>query len=102
MRCLKCFNEDLKKQPKKLKLPNMLSHLANYTICSDCDDRVSNYRLRSQYYKDIQEKYRKDLADQYINRLIADNSSLKPNDIPKELTNAKRQYLKTKKMLKEA
>ena len=39
---------------------------------------------------------------QYINRLIADNSSLKPNDIPKELTNAKRQYLKTKKMLKEA
>ena len=100
MKCLKCFNEDLKK-PENNKLPNMLSHLANYTICSDCDSRVNNYTQYSDYYKETQSRYRKELANQYINRLIADDTELVPNDIPEELTIAKRQHLKMKRILKE-
>ena len=104
MKCLKCFNEDLKK-PKAHKLPDMLSHLANYTICRACEDRLesarNNYMQHSDYYKKTQAAYRSNLRSQYINRVLADNSSLKPSDIPEELTVAKRQHLKMKRLLKE-
>lgn len=103
MKCLKCFNEDLKK-PEDNKLPDMLSHLTNYTICSECDDRLrnarNNYMQHSDYYKKTQARYRKELTNQYINRLIADDTELVPNDIPEELTVAKRQHLKMKRIIK--
>lgn len=100
MKCLKCFNEDTA-TPKPNNLPDMLSHLANYTICRACDDSTNNYMQYSDYYKKKQAAYRSKLRSQYINRLLADNSNLKPSDIPKELTDAKRQHLQVKKILKE-
>ena len=104
MKCLKCFNEDLKK-PENNKLPDMLSHLANYTICRACADslekfRTNNYMQYSDYYKKTQKKYRNELRSQYINRVLADDSSLLPSDIPSELTEAKKQHLKMKRILK--
>ena len=103
MQCLKCLKKDSK--TIELNLPDMLSHLANYTICRACDDSLEKarqrYKSRSGYYKKIQQRYRDNLNHQYINRLLADNSELLPSDIPKELTDAKRQHLKIKKIIKE-
>ena len=103
MTCLKCFKKD--SNTIEHDLPDMLSHLANYTICSACDDSLERarqrYKSRSGYYKKIQQRYRDNLNHQYINRLLADNSDLLPSDIPEELTDAKRQHLKMKKLIKE-
>ena len=102
MQCIKCLKKFDKTDKNITNLPDMLLHFKKWTICSSClEDNISDYRLRSQYYKDIQAKYRKNLDKQYINRLLADNSHLLPNDIPEELTKAKRQYLKTKRLTKE-
>jgi len=104
MKCLKCLKEDFKK-PEDNRLPDMLSHLANYTICRACEHKLdesrNNYMQYSDYYKKTQAKYRSKLRSQYINRVLADNSSLLPNDIPPELTRAKTQHLKMKRILKE-
>ena len=100
---MKCFKKTSGQKPQNL--PDMLSHLANYTICSACDDTLEKsrekYKKHSSYYKKIQSKYRKDLSNQYISRLMADNSILKPKDIPEDLLKAKRQYIQLKKLIKE-
>ena len=101
MKCIKCLNENSIR--KQSNLPDMLSHLSNYNICKSCEKKSekNNYKKHSDYYKKTQEKYRKELSNQYINRLIADNSDLKPSDIPEELTIAKRNYIKIKRLTKE-
>lgn len=103
MTCLKCFKKD--SNTIEHNLPDMLAHLANYTLCDKCDDSLEKarqkYKLHSSYYKKIQKRYRDNYDRQYINRLLADNSDLLPSDIPKEITDAKRQHLQMKKLLKE-
>ncbi len=104
MRCLKC----LKKQnckPKDINLPDMLSHFKNYTICSGCEDKIKvardKYKQNSEYYIKKQKEYRDNLDDQYVSRVVADNTILKPSEIPKEIVQAKRQHMQLNKLIKE-
>jgi len=103
MKCLKCLNKCNGTKPRQL--PDILSHLADYTICRACDDRLEKarekYKKHSKYYKNIQESYRKKMKGPYIKRLMADNSILKPKDIPEQLVQAKKQELHMKRILKE-
>tara|TARA_B100000945_G_scaffold269822_1_gene230896 strand:+ start:541 stop:807 length:267 start_codon:yes stop_codon:yes gene_type:complete len=83
----------------------MLSHFKNYTICSGCEDKIKvardKYKQNSEYYIKKQKEYRDNLDDQYVSRVVADNTILKPSEIPKEIVQAKRQHMQLNKLIKE-
>ena len=104
MKCIKCL-EKVEGTSKDLNLPDMLSHFKKWTICSSCNDKLKekrdSYKKHNKYYKKKQKEYRETLADQYVSRVICDNTVLKPKEIPKNLIQAKRQHMQLNKILKE-
>ena len=103
MKCLKCFEEDGRKQ--SLNLPPVLKYVEKYHVCDKCDDKgkyaKEYYRNNKEHYKELHKGYREELIDSYVANMIADKSSLKAKDIPDELIDSKRQYIKLKRLLKE-
>lgn len=103
MKCLKCFKQADGVKPKNL--PVMLSHLANFTVCNDCDDTgkyEKDYYIRNKvHYRELHKSYKSNLTDSYVANTFADKTSLKAKDIPKAIIEAKRNYMKLKRLTKE-
>ena len=109
MKCLKCGKVDTNKK-SSAKLPELLAHLANWHVCETCVelDKSSASQKASEYYQNNKEHYRKlhvsyktKLSDSYVANCVADGTSLKGKDIPKPLVQAKRQYMKVNREIKE-
>ena len=111
MRCLKCMKVDPPLITKPMKdLPPLLAHLKDWCLCAGCieqgvketaDKAAIYYRANKGHYRKLHVKYKEDLTDSYVANCLADGSTLKAKDMPKEMVQAKRQYMKMKKQLKE-
>ena len=108
MRCLKC--KEYKRGNKVYTLDRIKELLYNWYICNKCESSIAKTEKEKaqKYYKDNKDRYRKlhkgyksALTNSYVANGIADKTSLKAKDIPQEIIDAKRQYMKTKRILKE-
>ena len=114
MRCLKCL-KDIDGNVRGVGLkgikPNQhLLHLGNWNICDGCfnkSDKDSKEYSSNYYYKN-KERYRKlhkgyksRLTDSYVANVIVEKSSLKAKDIPQEMVEARRQYMKLNRIIKK-
>jgi len=103
MVCIKCFKKCKGIKPKGL--PDMLSHLAKYTICNKCDDTgkyaKEYYNQHKEHYRELHIAYKAELTDSYVANALVDRTELKAKDMPKELINAKREYMKLNRLIKE-
>ena len=111
MKCLKCM-KSIKKMNKRgiFKVNQYLIHIGNWGICEDClditveeaADYVHEYYIANKdRYAKLQKEYKEKLTDSYVANTLADKSSLKGRDIPKEIIKAKRQYMKLNRITKE-
>ena len=111
MKCLKCL-KSIKKMNKRsiFKVNQYLIRITNWGICEDCldinvkeaADYVHKYYIANKdRYAELQKRYKEELTDSYVANVLADKSSLKGKDIPKEIIKAKRQYMKMNRLLKE-
>ena len=103
MICIKCFKKTKGIRPKNL--PSMLSHLNKYAICSSCDNTgdyaKSYYRKHKEHYKELHSAYKSELIDSYVANAVADRTNLKAKDIPKDVIQAKRQYMNMNRIIKD-
>jgi len=103
MICIKCFKRC--KGIKSKGLPGMLSHLAKYTVCDNCDDTgkyaKDYYTQYKEHYRELHKTYKKELTDSYVANTLVDRTELKAKDMPKELISAKREYMKLNRLIKE-
>tara|TARA_B100000519_G_C14088058_1_gene364943 strand:- start:278 stop:604 length:327 start_codon:yes stop_codon:yes gene_type:complete len=104
MKCLKCQEVD-KTQTSKITLNKHLAHLANWYVCDKCDDTGKYaheyYQKNKEHYRKLHVGYKTKLSDSYVANCVADGTSLKGKDIPKPLVQAKRQYMKMNREIKE-
>jgi|TARA_B110000196_G_C21101186_1_gene642694 hypothetical protein len=112
MKCLKCLKVDPPLITKPLKgLPPLLAHLEGWCLCAGCIDQsvvataekaAIYYRSHKGHYRKLHIKYKADLSSSYVKNIIASSTkSLKAKDIPDSLAEAKIQYMKVNKQLKE-
>jgi len=103
MICIKCFKRC--KGIKSKGLPGMLSHLAKYTVCDNCDDTgkyaKDYYTQYKEHYRELHKTYKKELTDSYVAHPLVDRTELKAKDLPKELISPKREYMKLNRLIKE-
>ena len=104
MKCLKC-QENIKGPKPKLKLNPLLAHLKNWGVCDNCDNTgeyaSKYYRNNKQHYRELHMQYKEELSDSYVANCLADKRSIKATDVPNEIIESKRQYMKLKRILKE-
>ena len=108
MKCLKCMKSYV--GTSDIKVNKYLIHITNWGICKDCLDITVKeaadyvhkyYTANKDRYAKLQKKYKEELTDSYVANVLADRSSLKGRDIPKEIIEAKRQYMKLNQITKE-
>ena len=108
MKCLNCLK--VYKGQQDLELNEHLSHLSEWGMCDDCDegivtmikDKISAYYQKNkEHYKELHKGYKAKLTDSYVANMVADGTSLKAKEIPKQLVKGKRQQIQIKRLLKE-
>ena len=108
MKCLKCL-KTINGKPK-LKFNKYLSHFSNWAVCKECVDvsvKKANENVHSYYIKNkerytkLQKSYKKKLTDSYVANVLVDRTNLKAKDVPQEVVDAKRQYMKVNRLFKE-
>ena len=108
MKCLNCLN--VYKGKQKVNLPHLLSHLEKWGMCKECSDDVDTlaadkasdyYHKNKEHYKELHKGYKSNLTDSYVANIVADGTSLKAKDIPKQLVQGKRQQMQVKRIVKE-
>ena len=109
MKCLKCLNT-IPFKHQTLNVNEHLKHFESWSICDDCDKKnkvvlvmysSEYYQKNKEHYRELHKEYKKNLTDSYVANMIADRTTLKAKDIPKELIKAKRQHVQVKRILKE-
>ena len=108
MKCLKCMK--LCGTKPDLKVNKHLIHINGWGICENClnmtteeaaDYIHSYYTINKDRYTKLQKGYKEELTDSYVANVLADRSSLKGRDIPKEIIASKKQYMKINRIIKE-
>ena len=108
MKCLKCLEPI--KDGRKVKLNKYLEHISKWDLCDSCLYKHDNQKkeVANLYYNKHKKRYRKlhigyksELVDSYVANAIADRTSLKAKDIPKNVIQAKRQFMKINRITKE-
>ena len=103
MKCLKCLNTT--KKVAKVKYNEALKHLENWYVCDKCDDTgkyaSEYYHKNKSHYRELHKNYKDKLTDSYVANCLADRTILKGSDIPQDIIQGKRQYMRMKKHLKE-
>ena len=101
--CLKCKKKVY--DSTKLVLNKHLEHINNWTICNECntkDTYASDYYYdNKEQYRKLHKKYKAELTDSYVANALVDGTNLKAKDMPQELIDAKRQYMKLNRIMKE-
>ena len=111
MKCLKCL-KSIKKMNKRniFKVNQYLIHIANWGICKDCLDitveeaahYVHKYYISNKdRYAQLHKGYKAELTDSYVANALVDRTDLKAKDMPKEMIEAKKQYMKLNRIIKE-
>ena len=57
--------------------------------------------MNKSHYRELHKSYKNKLTDSYVANCLADRTILKGSDIPQDIIQAKRQYMRMKKHLKE-
>ena len=103
MKCLKCFKSTNNKP--KVGYNSILAHLEPWYVCDNCDNTgeyaSKYYHKNKAHYRELHKKYKDKLTDSYVANCLADRTILKGSDIPQDIIQGKRQYMRMKKHLKE-
>ena len=116
--CIECYKKYVEKNAEKIRKTNRKYYLKHQDeICKsqkeyyeNNKDRMLNKlkKYREENREQIRERDRKynqkqrdNLTDVYIKNMLTGGNNLKPEDIPQELIEAKRQHLKLKRITKE-
>ena len=108
MRCLKC--KEYKITKRKYSDDRIKELLLNWYICNKCESSIAKiekekahkyYINNKDRYRELHIGYKSNLSNSYVANGIVDKTSLKAKDIPQDMIDAKRQYMKTKRILKE-
>ena len=116
--CIECYKKYIEKNVEKIRKTKRKYYLKHQDeICKsqkeyyeNNKDRMLNKlkKYREENREQIRERDRKynqkqrdNLTDVYIKNMLTGGNNLKPEDIPQELIEAKRQHLKLKRITKE-
>ena len=108
MKCLKCLNPI--KKVSHLKVNELLSHVSNWGVCSNCLDisvgeakeKIHKYYIDNKnHYRKLHKGYKSKLTNSYVANALVDRTNLKAKDIPQVLVEAKRQHMKINRIVKE-
>ena len=110
MRCLKCLTEHSSPLISNSGNEAVDNIINNWYICKACSEsnvmdiaeKVHQYYMKNKkHYRELHKGYKDKLTDSYVANALVDRSDLKAKDIPKEVVQAKRQYMKLHRIIKE-
>ena len=108
MRCLKCLKPI--KRIKYVEVNKHLAHINNWGVCFICreiEDETKKliqsdyYHKNKDKYRELHKKYKKTLVNSYVANALVDRTNLKAKDIPQEMIEGKRQYMKINRIISD-